>query len=264
MRLIIGLMLIFSVVYGKVYDCFLFFNEYEILELRLEELYNYVDKFVIVESSEGFRGHPKPFNFEEHKDRYARFLDKIIYIKLEEHTETDDTWVRQSYQRNQIMQGLVNCEPKDLIIISDVDEYIPGAIIKKLYWATKDHPMIGFMQRMYRWFLNRSTNEWWAGTAALRYSTLVLSSPQEVRDLVRQGKMPYWWMGWHFTSMGGYRSIVQKYINFSAGCDEEMPYEHWRSHCTNHQTLVKIDKTYPKFVQNNRRLLKDRGLLDLK
>ena len=65
-----------------IYDCFIFFNELDLLEIRLSELYNYVDYFVIVEANKTFKGKSKPFYFEENKQKYKKYLDKIIHVKV--------------------------------------------------------------------------------------------------------------------------------------------------------------------------------------
>lgn len=261
MRFIITLLILFSSAYAKIYDCFLFLNEWDILELRLEVLYDHVDEFVIVEAAEGFRGYPKPFNFEEKRARYARFADKIQYVKLEEHIETEDPWVREYWQRNQIMRGLTNCAPEDLILISDVDEFFDGELMADLYATTAHVPIMGFMQRMYRWYLNRTTNEWWSGTAALRYKELVVRSPQHIRDLVRGSKIPLWWTGWHFTATGGYSTAVEKYRQYSHGSDDEFALAIWQRQVQAHP-LVPIDSTFPRFVQKNIPYLISIGLID--
>ena len=67
----------------KVYDCFTFFNELDLLELRLTECYNHTDYFVIAESNKSFTGNSKPFNLEENWDRFKAFHDKIIYVKVD-------------------------------------------------------------------------------------------------------------------------------------------------------------------------------------
>ena len=63
-----------------LYDCFLFFNEYDILELRLKELYDTVDYFVIVEGTHTHIGNPKESNFEKYKARYEPYMEKIRYF----------------------------------------------------------------------------------------------------------------------------------------------------------------------------------------
>ena len=68
----------------KIYDCFCFFNEFDILDLRLNILDPYVDYFVICESSVTHTGAEKPFYFEENRDKFEKFLDKIIHVKVED------------------------------------------------------------------------------------------------------------------------------------------------------------------------------------
>lgn len=252
----------FSPAWSAIYDCFMFNNELEVLELRIHELYDHVDKFVLVESIETHRlGTPKPCYFELNQDRFKQYEDKIIYIKLEEHIETDNGWIRENWQRNQIMRGLIDCEPEDLILISDVDEFIPGEIINDLYKKSAYLPMIGFWQKMYRWFLNRNTDQVWAGTAALRFKHLVYTSPQDIRNLVRGAHMAMWHAGWHFTSMGGYERAREKYYDIVEGYDEFLTFEEWRAQVDAH-TLVPIDDSYPKYIQDNIELLTVQGLID--
>lgn len=259
-RYLVAALLLFSTAHGKIYDCFMFFNEWEVLEIRLNELYDHVDKFVLVEAAESHRlGLPKPYYFEEEKHRFAPFLDKIIHIKLDEHVESDGFWTlndqskgweRENWQRNQIMRGLVDCQPNDLILISDVDEIIPAKTLPLLYRASATTPFIGFWQKMYRWYLNRSTNQVWAGTAALRYKHLVKICPQEVRNRVRGARMTMWHSGWHFTSMGGFEKAFEKYYSVVEGYDYPFTYEDWRAQVEAH-CLVPIDRSYPEFIQEN-------------
>ena len=65
---------------SKVYDCFTFFNEFELLEIRLNELDSVVDKFVLVEASKTHQGKEKPLFYNENKDRFKKFQDKIIHV----------------------------------------------------------------------------------------------------------------------------------------------------------------------------------------
>ena len=108
----------------KLYDCFTFYNELDLLELRLAELYDTVDHFVIVESNQTFTNRPKPFLFEENRERYARWLDKIIHIKVEDMPGSDNPWDNETHQRNSIMRGLADADANDIVFISDVDEVL--------------------------------------------------------------------------------------------------------------------------------------------
>jgi beta-1,4-mannosyl-glycoprotein beta-1,4-N-acetylglucosaminyltransferase len=72
----------------KIVDTFLFWNEFDILELRLRETYDYIDEFVIVECDYTFTGKYKGYGLEKHKDRYAKWWDKVTYIKVSDPPNT--------------------------------------------------------------------------------------------------------------------------------------------------------------------------------
>ena len=109
----------------KIFDCFPFFNELEILELRFMELYDTVDYFVIVEANKSHNGTPKEFIFENNKSRYEKWLDKVIYVKVEDMPEYNPDYVfaLEYFQRQQIMRGLEGkAQEGDKILVSDCDE----------------------------------------------------------------------------------------------------------------------------------------------
>jgi hypothetical protein len=122
----------------KIYDCFTFYNELDLLELRLTELYDFVDHFVLVEANTTYTSRPKPFFFEENKDRYAKWLDKIIHVKVEDMPESPDAWVNDIYQRDQIARGIKDADPFDLIMISDLDEIIRPAAVEHMRESDSD------------------------------------------------------------------------------------------------------------------------------
>lgn len=112
-----------------IYDCFLFHDEEMMLKLRLETLYDHVDKFVIVESTHSFTGNSKPLNFKP--ERFSRFKDKIIYIVFDQAPEAD-AWQNESDTRNAIMRGLTDASDEDLILIADVDEIYDPKILARI------------------------------------------------------------------------------------------------------------------------------------
>lgn len=122
-----------------IFDCCTFFNELDLLEIRLNILYNFVDKFVIVEGNKTHTGKDKEFVFEQNKNRFTEFLDKIIYIKVDdfpvlENSQSDkygNQWLYENFQRDAIMRGLKDCSPNDIVIISDCDEIPNPTAIKK-------------------------------------------------------------------------------------------------------------------------------------
>jgi hypothetical protein len=110
----------------KVYDCFPFFNELDVLELRLEELWDVVDVFILAESNMSHSGKPKEYFYEANKERFAKYESKIRRIQVDDMPDTPDSWVREKYQRWSTIKGLTDVAPEDIIIVSDLDE-IPRA-----------------------------------------------------------------------------------------------------------------------------------------
>jgi len=108
----------------KIYDCFPFYNELDLLEIRLEELYDHVDHFVLVEADTTYTDLPKPFYFEENRQRYAKYLDKIIHVKVEDMPHSKDAWVNDIFQRDCINRGIVDAGPDDIIVVTDLDELV--------------------------------------------------------------------------------------------------------------------------------------------
>jgi len=110
----------------KIYDCFQFFNEENVLDLRLNILDEFVDFFVIVESTTDHQGRDKKLNFDIEK--FKKFKKKIIYIAVEDTLDSvkkahiGQNSLVERHQRNSIMKGLKNSHDDDLVIISDVDE----------------------------------------------------------------------------------------------------------------------------------------------
>lgn len=103
-------------------DCFTFFKELDVLEVRLNTLDKYVDKFILTESEETFTGIPKPLYFEENKKRFEKFLDKIIHVKLAKTPDWFGSWRREWYQGNASAEDIQVFNDEDLIMISDCDE----------------------------------------------------------------------------------------------------------------------------------------------
>jgi len=178
-----------------------------------------VDKFVIVEAPWTFTGKPKKFIYETNKNRYAKFKEKIIYIKLGnlpkdfnyKHYWSDSTidFQREFFQRNSIQQGLDKCKPDDIVLISDLDEIPNPRKITSL--KIKPHQTIGFEQNLYYYFFNCKCSQKWIGTKACLYRDLKES--QEIRlrksdKILKNG-------GWHLSYMGGVKSIQKKLKSYA-------------------------------------------------
>lgn len=105
----------------KIYDCFQFFNELDLLEIRLNVLNDHVDYFVLTESTVTFSGLNKPLYYQENKDRFEKFNDKIIHVVVED-TPDGNPFERDVFQKNAIIRGLQDCEDDNIILTSDLDE----------------------------------------------------------------------------------------------------------------------------------------------
>ena len=275
----------------KIYDCFCFFNELDILELRLNILEPYVDFFVICESSVTHSGEPKPFYFEENKERFSKFLHKIIHLKIEDtpndfinlvepdlSTEdgkcvsqinefiitqtnrfsraTQPDYGRDFYQKECIRRGLVNCNDEDIIMSSDCDEIPNPDIVKDLKdFDFNENYMVN--QMTYYYYLNLLKETQWKGTRIGSFKNLKDYSYNELRasQLIN---IPNG--GWHFSFMGGPEKVKLKIQSYSA---RDMATENViKSICKNIEnnidpffrsqlTEVQIDETYPKYLLEN-------------
>lgn len=263
----------------KVYDCFLFYNELELLEIRLHEMNDYVDKFVIVEATETFRGNPKKLFYEENKALFEKYKDKIIHITISDHVATNDPWVREHYQRNQVLRGLKDARPHDIVLLSDVDEIVRKTKIPELVRPilTEKCDLVVCQQTMYQGHLNRRKIDGipWPGTTAVSYKMLKKLSPTKVRKLrktrerqLRRANIQHVMMlsdaGWHFTSMGGIQRYLTKIESFSHSemDSPEIKTEENLSRILMNFPIVSIDESFPSFVRENQDYLREKGFLD--
>lgn len=138
----------------KVYDCFLFYNELDILEIRLNELYDVVDCFVIVESDLTFTGLNKRYILSENLDKFSKFADKIRIVKVDDNPKTNNPWDREHHQRNCIFRGLHDATKNDLIITSDCDEIPRSDIIAKCRSGHINHARVLLNVAQFNYRLN--------------------------------------------------------------------------------------------------------------
>ncbi|MBS3905166.1 MAG: hypothetical protein KGZ39_07560 [Simkania sp.] len=248
---------------AAVYDCFLFLNEIEILDIRLHEMDPYVDKFVLVESAETFRGNPKPFNFAANASRFEKFSHKIIYVQVDQHFETENPWDRETFQRNQILRGLIDCQHDDIILISDVDEIVRGREIPQLCNALSKTPIVGVSHNYHSNFLNFPPSaQLWRGTVATIFRQIGQNTPQSLRGM--KDLVPSAATGWHFTWQGDAEEIIYKLGAFSHA-EADTPENHWaaregfkhRAECP----TVPVDDTFPAYVRENQEYLLSIGYL---
>ena len=136
-----------------VYDCFQFFNELDMLKIRLNVMSPIVDKFVISEATETFSGLKKPLYYEENKEMFAEFADKIIHVVVDD-TPEGYTHDRDTFQKNAVTRGLANCTDEDIIIFSDLDEIPNPEKIKEILKDFQEDKIYHFAQRLFYCYLN--------------------------------------------------------------------------------------------------------------
>ncbi len=200
----------------KVYDCFQFYNELDLLELRLAELSPVVDYFVLVEAAYTHAGRPKPLYFDENRQRFAAYADKIIHVVVK-----DDpggfAWVREGHQRQAILRGLTGAGPADMVIISDADEILRPAVVQGLRDAGPGGPALFAPELdIYLYFLNLRSSDPWISVAAAPYELVRRVGANNMRYLAKQGiGQPIPAAGWHFTWMGGIDRFLAKLDAFA-------------------------------------------------
>lgn len=266
----------------KIFDCVTYLDEDLLLDLRFNILNDYVDYFVIVESNKTWQNNNKKFNFEI--DKFSKFNQKIIYIKVENMPQGENPWLRENFQRNSISRGISNASDEDWIIISDADE-IPNP--KKIHEFNIKKKYAVFEQKQFYYKLNlmNFTFPVWRGSkiCVKKY----LKSPQWLREL-KIKKRPIWRIdkinlnycikdgGWHFCNLKTPEALLFKYQNlceykddyiFFGSIDEKyLTSEVIKENIKNKKDLIgrnevfkkiNIDKNYPDYLLNNINKYKD-------
>ena len=214
-----------------VYDCFQFFNELDMLKIRLHVMSPIVDKFVISEATETFSGLKKPLYYEENKEMFAEFADKIIHVVVDD-TPEGYTHDRDTFQKNAVTRGLKDCTDDDIIIFSDLDEIPNPEKIQEILKDFQEDKIYHFAQRLFYCYLNMEEvsgnllsyagefegveRKKWIGSKMCSYKLLreqnlqlgELRFPErkEIGIRVEDG-------GWHFGYMGGHgEKDIQKRV----------------------------------------------------
>ncbi|MGN1196266.1 MAG: glycosyl transferase GT17 family protein [Acetatifactor sp.] len=265
-----------------VYDCIPFFNELDILNLRLHIMDPLVDKFIIEEATVTFSGEPKELCFEKNKELFREFLPKIEYIVVDNSPVDTTTHLRDKFQKNALEKGLVNATDEDVIILSDVDEIPNPKVLKEIIESFDSDKIYHLAQRMFYCYLNMEevsgnllsiTGEFpgverrlWLGTKVFSRKSIPsdgiiqlreasTTAPEAVR--VADG-------GWHFGYMGSKQeSDVSKRIGTKVVAAAHQEYNNQDTLAEAKDRLilgqdmfgrdarfkrVEIDDSYPKYL----------------
>lgn len=157
----------------RIFDCFPFFSELDLLEVRLETLDPVVDFFVLAESPVTYRGEPKPLHFLENRHRFEKFLHKIRHVPVDDIPRAHgfhENWGRETFQRGALERGLHDGRDDDIVMMSDLDE-IPRPE-KVLHAVRSGKGLRVFKMRTFAYFANcepHHGNWWWNGTGMGEY-----------------------------------------------------------------------------------------------
>ncbi len=220
-----------------IYDCFSFFNELDLLEIRLNTLDKVVDKFILAESPFTHTGNPKPLYYAENKARFAKFNDRIIHVIVDDFPAMPDdmpirekAWTRENWQRNAIVRGLPSdVKDDDILLISDLDEIPNPDYVQKAIGTPVGITRLDL--KAYCFFINLrnvSYPIWNNGTRILTWRTFndpatyahadyseccvasVNQGPSATRVRFLKPARILKPAGWHFSYLGGVEAIQRK------------------------------------------------------
>tara|TARA_E500000178_G_C16843000_1_gene671495 strand:+ start:164 stop:976 length:813 start_codon:yes stop_codon:yes gene_type:complete len=266
----------------KLIDCFMYFDEDLVLDIRLNTLKDKVDKFIIVEATKDHAGECKKLNFNI--NNFSKFKNKIQYIIVDDlplnvkspKKGWHENHSRDQFQRNALERGYKEYNDDDLIMISDIDE-IPNP--KKLEKFKIENRYACFLQKNFQSKINllNVTDEDWPGTKICQKK--YLKSPQWLRNL-KTKKNPFWKIfskniqlinngGWHFSFLKDPESIKKKINSYSHQ-------EYNKKRFTNidsiknkialHKDLferkitykkIDLNDNFPEYILKNKELFKD-------
>ena len=257
----------------KIFDCFLYNDENLILEIRLNTLSKYIEKFIIIESRYDHQGNKKKLNFEI--NNFKKFENKIIYLIIENFPQKLSNWERENFQRNYIINGLSIAGEDDYVIISDVDEIPDLTKIVNL----DNFKFTVFQQKMYYYKINllNKTDPFWYGSRVCKKK--YLRSPQWLRNQ-KIKKYPFWkfyktkWNivkngGWHFSFLMKPEEIKKKITSFAHSEYNKNKYTDLKKIKNSIENKIDLfdrplvyeknnfDKTFPDYVFNNKEKFKD-------
>ena len=261
-----------------IYDCFQYFNEDHMVDLRFNILNKYVDYFVISESTKTHQGDNKNLNFNI--ENFKKYKHKIYTVADYQEEKKNfnhmggESLVEQ-HQRNNILNGLDKANDNDLIIISDSDE-IPD--LKKINQIKSTTKFTAFSQKMFMYKINlQNLNEsGWIGSKICQKKNLPL--PQKLRDL-KFKKYPFWRIdkrnlqiingGWHFSFLQSPQDISNKIKSYSHGefnTEDNTDIEKINHKISNNLDIfnrgyelkkITIDDSFPDYIFENKTLLKN-------
>lgn len=221
----------------KIFDCFPFFDELLLLDMRLHYLTKVVEKFILVEGTYSHQGLKKKLFFDENKSEFRKYKNKIIHIIVDDYplhkNDTHSEFIYDYHTRNGISRGLKgNCVSSDVIMISDVDEFPDKKKFSLFNGNITVFKMITFYFKINLKCVNFEHDNGdglWPGTKMLKFSDF--DEPQKIRN-IRAKKYGFWRLdkkkinilfnaGWHFRFLGNEKNLFNEFKNRAIGRTEQ-------------------------------------------
>jgi beta-1,4-mannosyl-glycoprotein beta-1,4-N-acetylglucosaminyltransferase len=255
----------------KIYDCFVFNNELDLLEIRLNELNEFVDHFVLVEGEHTWQNNKKELVFVNNKHRFQKFLNKIHYIVIPEDKFVPHTWTNERTSFDYILTKLksINLNNDDIVMISCCDE-IPN-IKNILNFKDAISSATVFEVKLYYYYVNTIFNHWGSiflpGTIAIPYKNLLEKTSVYDTLLERNNiQVVFKNSGWHFSYIGGTEQIHTKLQSFSHSEYNNIPKDTIFANLNNLQDpfnrnnvyfdSLEPEKNWPHYLQQNKETFK--------
>jgi len=203
----------------KIIDAFTFYNELDMLEIRLSELHDVVDFFVLVEATETFQGATKPLHYDQNKERFRKYSDKIVHVACDSLGKLSGSWEKEYEQRNCILRGLsrLDLEDDDVVFVSDADEIPDKRAVRQIAasLSKREEPggVYALPQDFYYYNPEMLVDEEWSLARAATHGTVLRHSPQGLR-MASCKKWPEK-AGWHLSYFGSPEFIQNKIKNFA-------------------------------------------------
>ena len=248
-----------------IYYCFPFFNELDLLEVRLHELYDTVDYFVLSEATVTHRNTPKPLYYDLNKDRFKDFQNKIIHNVITDASDVyhGDPWNIDHYMHDNIhSKDLI--KDSDTVIIGDADQIVKASVLKTL-----DLGVPYFFEMLYYYYFFNCIHLDMLWTSSFIFpKQMMVSKAHVIRYHAEQTRLHFERVpdgGWHFSYMGGIESIKAKIRSFS-DASVDVPHflddahllqvinegrDLYNRTCEGRMAFVPLDGRFPKYILEN-------------
>lgn len=254
-------------------DVFMANDELELLQMRLEEMYDAVDAFIAVEADVDHQDHPKPYHITENAHLFDAWKDKLYIVRatgLPTHADDPDPWARELAQREYAVEGLREIARRhdfltsDIILHGDLDEICRPLHIRNVHAALQHYgTFVTFEQDLHCFAVDWLHPDPWGGTVAAtlrQMDALGALKFQKLRN-TRNSNPALPKSGWHFSWLGGRDRALKKLGSFChpeiaertlVGLESDRYLTEGLHVDGRRMTPVEVDDTFPAYIRERR------------